>query len=157
MPKTKEPGGGGQHDGDPDYTVGYGRPPKASQFKPGQSGNPKGRPKGSKNLSAVLQKVLSQRLPIREGNKRRTVSTLEAVVLKHVSKALQGENRAIHSLLQLIRQTDHRDSDELARLRNERARNAVVWERVAHKLSDEELDALMRAGAMAREELQHEE
>jgi hypothetical protein len=156
MPK-KPPLIGEPQDRSPDYRVGYGRPPKNSQFKPGQSGNPKGRPKGSKNLNAVLDKVLSQKLLIREGEKRRTVSTLEAVVLKHVSKALQGDGRAMHSILQLIRQADNRDNDELARIRAKKARSAAIWERVARKLSDEDLEAVTRASAMALEELKNEE
>jgi hypothetical protein len=41
------------------YSVGYGRPPKHTRFKPGRSGNPKGRPRGSRNLSTEMQKVLT--------------------------------------------------------------------------------------------------
>ena len=42
-----------------DYEIGYGRPPKHTQFKKGQSGNPEGRPKGIKSLSTELDDELS--------------------------------------------------------------------------------------------------
>ena len=45
--------------GKKDYEVGYGKPPKSGQFKPGQSGNPKGRPKGAKNFKTELATVLA--------------------------------------------------------------------------------------------------
>ena len=45
-----------------DYEVGYGKPPRKSQFKPGQSGNPKGRPKGRKGFSTILVEELSEDL-----------------------------------------------------------------------------------------------
>jgi hypothetical protein len=47
-----------------DYEVGFGRPPKSSQFKPGKSGNPLGRPKGSRPVGAVLQQILGQRIAV---------------------------------------------------------------------------------------------
>lgn len=42
--------------------VGYGRPPQEHQFKRGQSGNPKGRPKGSKNESTILREILEHKI-----------------------------------------------------------------------------------------------
>ena len=48
----------------PDYAVGYGRPPKASQFAAGKSGNPKGRPKDSRSVGAVLQNIICKSLDV---------------------------------------------------------------------------------------------
>src|SRR5262249_2514390 len=49
---------------DPPYAVGYGNPPQATQFKPGQSGNPGGRPKGSKNFASLIESELNKRIDI---------------------------------------------------------------------------------------------
>src|SRR6185437_10919636 len=47
-----------------DYVVGYGRPPRATQFAAGKSGNPRGRPKGSRTVGAILQDILSQKIAV---------------------------------------------------------------------------------------------
>ena len=52
---------------DKSYDVGFGKPPKNSRFKPGQSGNPKGRPKGAKGLRTELKEELSERISVTEG------------------------------------------------------------------------------------------
>jgi hypothetical protein len=56
-------------DRDPD-AVGYGRPPRSTRFKPGQSGNPKGRPKGVQSLGAILDKALAARVSVQENGRR---------------------------------------------------------------------------------------
>ena len=57
-----------------DYEVGYGKPPKHSQFKKGRSGNPKGRPKGAKGFVASLKRVLSEETGLRRLGRRPSVS-----------------------------------------------------------------------------------
>ena len=80
--------------------VGYGRPPKHSQFKPGQSGNPKGRPKGAKNQKTIFQEALDTQIAYLEQGKRRMASRRELMILKLVEKALKGDPRAINILLE---------------------------------------------------------
>ncbi len=78
--------------------TGYRRPPVETQFKPGQSGNPMGRPKGSKNLRNAVEKMFTDTMTIREGNKVRRVPRLEAVLLNQLSQALKGDPRAIQAV-----------------------------------------------------------
>lgn len=83
-------------DGDrSDYTVGYGKPPAESRFKPGQSGNPKGRPKGVKNFSTLMDKELATKVTIKEGEKRRKISKREAMVKQLTNKAAAGDHKSI--------------------------------------------------------------
>jgi hypothetical protein len=82
-----------------DETVGYGRPPKAHQFQPGHSGNPSGHRKGARSEAAILQQILSRKITIREGDKARRISLLEAILLKSAEEALRGELKATAFLL----------------------------------------------------------
>jgi hypothetical protein len=81
--------------------VGYGRPPKDRQFKPGVSGNPKGRPKNSRNLKTILQQALTSGVTIREGSSTRRVSKLEGVVLRQIESALKGDGKSALVVLRM--------------------------------------------------------
>ncbi len=82
-----------------DDKVGYRRPPQHTQFKKGQSGNPKGRPKGTKNFATDLAEELKERILIREGDKTKRVSKQRAAVKSLVAKAAKGDPRALALLL----------------------------------------------------------
>jgi hypothetical protein len=83
------------------YKVGYGKPPKARQFKRGKSGNPKGRPKGSLNLATDLTAELGEHITVREDGRPRKVSKQRALIKSLMAKALQGDVRATAALLAL--------------------------------------------------------
>jgi hypothetical protein len=83
------------------YKVGYGKPPKATQFKKGKSGNPRGRPKGSLNLATDLTAELGETITVREDGRPRKVSKQRALIKSLMAKALQGDVRAMASLLAL--------------------------------------------------------
>ncbi len=85
-----------------EYEVGYKKPPKATQFAKGQSGNPSGRPKGKRNWATVLHAALEQKVTITENNGQRKVSKLEAATMQLVNKAAAGDQHAIRLLLQLV-------------------------------------------------------
>ena len=82
------------NDGDgSDFLVGYSKPPAETRFRPGQSGNPKGRPKGAKNFSTLMEKELERKVTIKEGERRRRVSKREAMVKQLTNKAAQTARR----------------------------------------------------------------
>ena len=78
-----------------DGAVGYGRPPKHSQFKKGKSGNPAGRPKGSRNMSTMLHAAMSERVTITENGVKRSITKLEVAFKQLVNKAAAGDHNAM--------------------------------------------------------------
>lgn len=90
----------------PLYDVGYGKPPQKGQFQPGKSGNPRGRPKGSKNLASVV--LREARKPVRVNGPRgvRTVTKVEATVMQLANQAAQGDLAAQRQFLPLVRASE---------------------------------------------------
>lgn len=82
-----------------DKGVGYARPPRHSRFKPGQSGNPRGRPKGSLNFATDLKNTLLAPVALNDGGKPRRVTTQKAALLRLREKALKGDVKALDRLL----------------------------------------------------------
>ena len=91
--------------------IGYRNPPQSTQFKKGHSGNPKGRPKGKRNLATVLEKTLHEKVVINENGRRKTITKLEAAVKQLVNKAASGDLRALHQLAALARSADERSPE----------------------------------------------
>ena len=84
-----------------DDEVGYGKPPKHSQFKKGQSGNPKGRPKGTKNLKTDLEEVLQKKVVIVEGGRRKVVRISQALFMVAANKGVTGDTKPAFQLLEM--------------------------------------------------------
>ena len=95
-----------------DYEVGFGRPPKHTRFQKGHSGNPKGRPRGSRNASTLLDEALKEQVIVSENGHRRSVTKLEAILKQLVNRAAQGDHRATQLLLahQIPRIEEHEAS-----------------------------------------------
>jgi hypothetical protein len=85
-----------------DAAPGYKRPPEATRFKSGESGNPRGRPKGSRNLKTDLTMLLNKRITVRENGEVRQISRQEAMLLGLYSKALGGDTKASNQLLSIL-------------------------------------------------------
>lgn len=85
-----------------EYSVGYGKPPVHSRFKPGQSGNPRGKAKGRKNLATELLEELSERVVVTENGRQRKLSKQTLILKRMVTDAAQGDAKARDQLLKLI-------------------------------------------------------
>lgn len=107
--------------------VGYKRPPAHSRFKPGQSGNPSGRPKGTQNLRTLFHKILKEEVSLREGAEVRKVSKAEAILRGLVVGAMKGDPRSVVALFKLAEQTGQfgeEDRSEITQIR----RVIVGWD-----------------------------
>jgi hypothetical protein len=85
-----------------DYKVGYKKPPLHTRFKKGQSGNPRGRPRGAKNFSSVLNDALNQPVFVSENGRRRKISKRELGIRQLVNKFAMAEVQATKMLLGLM-------------------------------------------------------
>jgi hypothetical protein len=81
--------------------VGYGQPPQATQFKPGQSGNPNGRPKGARGHRAIVEEIASELHPVTEGDTTRWCSTLELILLSLRNRAAAADVKAFKAFSDL--------------------------------------------------------
>jgi hypothetical protein len=98
---------------DDDYEVGFGRPPKQTRFKPGQSGNPRGRPKRLPTFKEDFNAELRERLLLRENGRERRLSKQRALIKALMALAIKGNVRAMNSVLASTRNFDLGQDDKL--------------------------------------------
>src|SRR5215217_6786617 len=84
-----------------EYAVGFCRPPLHTRFKPGQSGNPSGRVKGSKNLKTLFHQILNEQIPLRDGTQSKTVTKAEALMRRLIIGGLNGDGRSMMTLMRI--------------------------------------------------------
>jgi hypothetical protein len=94
---------------DEDYEVGYQKPPKASRWRKGQSGNRDGRRKGIRNLKTELTEELGEIINIREQGCSRTITKQRALLKAMMGKAVQGDTRAANILINMMFRLLHPD------------------------------------------------
>src|SRR6202140_3508382 len=97
----------GPPDGAEDIAVGYRKPPSATRFAKGRSGNPAGRPRG-RHRQAPYESVLGQMVKIREGGAERHVTAAEAFLLQLTKRGLEGDGAAARESLAMIEQARER-------------------------------------------------
>ena len=89
-------------DHEPTAGVGYCRPPAQHRFKSGQSGNPKGRPKGSRNVATIVAEALARRIRTKIDGETRRILPTEALVQVVLRKALGGDRHAWETVFRWI-------------------------------------------------------
>ena len=89
-----------------DYEVGYGRPPTHSQFKPGHSGNLKGRPKGQPTVLEIFMREAARVVRIQVGDKVESISRIEAIYRKLFYMAMDGDPGALRMVLMVQTRTE---------------------------------------------------
>ena len=95
-----------------DDKVGYKRPPRNTQFKPGQSGNPSGKNKGSRNIATELAEILSEHVTFTEGGAIKTMTKQRALAAALVSAAIEGDLRATAIVLSHLSRDSHLSAAE---------------------------------------------
>ena len=104
---------------DDDVKVGYGKPPRSTRWAKGQSGNPRGRAKGSRNLLTIMKEEAAKIIEIKENGQRKRLTKLEVVVRAQLHKAMQGDAAAFRQLLPLLLTEDDQQPQQSAPLEGE--------------------------------------
>jgi hypothetical protein len=96
---------------DGEDNVGYKRPPKLTQFRPGKSGNAKGRPTHVRNFKTDLRDELGEYIPVREGGREMKITKQRAFIKALVAAAIKGDMRATNALVSFCNRT-HGSEDQ---------------------------------------------
>src|SRR5256885_14256623 len=102
-----------------DYPVGYKKPPRSTQFKPGHSGNPNGRPKKVATLPDILWKELRTRIAFVSNGKRRSISLLQAIIKQNLKKAVNGDLKAAAMIFNQLKESEPETGVRLSELVHE--------------------------------------
>jgi hypothetical protein len=138
------------------YGVGYGKPPKASQFSPGQSGNPKGRPKGARNkrpgpheerLKEIILEEAYRRVRVNDGKRQVTVPLARAVMRSLGVNAARGQLRSQQAFTRLLFETERDRKAQADQTLEAAIKYKNNWER--------ELDRRKQLGVTGRKPLPH--
>ncbi len=91
-----------------DYEIGYKRPPLHTRVQKGRSGNPRGRPRGSKNLAGLLAAALNQPVVVVDNGQRRTMTKRDLVLVQLVNRSAKADLRATKILIDILQDVERR-------------------------------------------------
>ncbi len=142
-----------------DYTVGHGNPPMITRFKSGLSGNPNGRPKGSKNCKTIVRTIMNEMHTVTEDGRRRRRSTIELMLIAFRNRAGEGNVQAFRALKKFLTKYEPQESNsrlgclvvpapitvEEAIARNEKL-NAEACAKHAERCREQALEVARRSG-----------
>ena len=109
-------------------------PPVNTRFKPGESGNPRGRPKGRKNLETVIEKELAKRVTVTENGRTRKVTKREVIVQRLVHDSMKGQHKATDLVLRLYRDLCGADDAESAASTEVKQPDKATLQRIKKRL-----------------------
>src|SRR5215813_9830281 len=125
----------------PIYSIGYGKPPEHTRFKPGHSGTPRGRPQRRRDVRSVIEEILRQPIKVRAGDKTQVVTKLDGVFLSIVNGAIKGDTKMQRILISLLRGMGMVGSEGAPNFRD-------LWDLTI--LTDEEVEVMV--GIIEKEE-----
>jgi hypothetical protein len=139
------------------YEVGYGKPPKGTQFKKGESGNPKGRPKGKLNTSTVILRTFGKKIRITENERTREVTKFEAGIIQVANKGVRGDLHAVKISTPLVQMAEAEireasgssDGPAAAQVVSPNAYILAVRRALGYYVTDEEIEQAAQADAEA--------
>ncbi len=124
------------------YEIGFGKPPAGTRFTPGQSGNPKGRPRGSKNkrpalnderLKGIILEEAYRNITVRDGHRNVSVPMAQAVVRSMAVNAAKGQHRAQRLFAEILSSTERQNKALADAWLGTAIEYKVEWERELHR------------------------
>lgn len=138
------------------YEVGYRKPPKVTRFAKGQSGNPKGRPKQSRNLVSLIDEELDKSVVIQENGKQVQLTKREALVKRIVNAALSGDAKSTSALISMDQTRKEQEPEAIELTATDAEQFERLQQRILDKASRRKTAAVKKPAPKSRKSSQKE-